>query len=227
MQTLGANPAMQGMSTTKILILSALLRDRGGVGRFTATQRALAESAITESDNQSILDLFGALENDQGGLVGASAYATGLLRHAGDSSTTVTTAPPPPGYATTFGQTPWRPADEVKFFRSLALGCVLAPADTAYVLDLMREIEPSESWGLGSAGFPQVAFKGGWGPEPGGEYGVRQTGILGAGRSGVVVAITADPANTFGVGTSVLTDVAQWLRREVRLTPRPEASCRS
>ena len=31
----------------------------------------------------------------------------------------------------------------------------------------MRTIEPSESFGLGSAGFEQVAFKGGWGPEPG------------------------------------------------------------
>ena len=172
----GSDPPMQGMSTTKILILAALLRDRAGVGNLTSAQQALARAAVTKSDNQSILDLFQVLESDRGGLTGASEYATSLLRDAGDSVTTVSTRPPPPGYATTFGQTPWSPTAEVRFFRFLALGCLMPPADTGYVLGLMRSIEPSESWGLGSAGFDQVAFKGGWGPEPGGEYGVRQTG---------------------------------------------------
>jgi hypothetical protein len=226
LQVLGTNAAMQGMSTTKILVLSALLRDRGGVSGLTSTQRTLAQSAITESDNQSILDLFGALENDRGGLDGASAYTTQLLRDAGDFSTTVATAPPPAGYATTFGQTPWRPSAEVTFFRSLARGCLLAPADTAYVLGLMGSIEPSESWGLGSAGFSHVVFKGGWGPEAGGAYGVRQTGIIDEDGNGVVVALAADPTTTFPVGTSVITQIAQWLRHEVILTSRPTTPCR-
>ena len=91
------------------------------------------------------------------------------------------------GYATTFGQTTWTPTAEVGFFRALALGCVLPKADAGFELGLMRDIEPSESFGLGSAGFGQVAFKGGWGPEPDGQYGVRQTGIIGSGGSGVVV----------------------------------------
>lgn len=223
-RVLGADPAMLGMSTTKVLVLASLLRDRGGASHLTDTQRALAQSAITESDNQSILDLFGALEADQGGLAGASNYMTGVLRDAGDSSTVVATAPPPAGYATTFGQTPWTPAAEVTFFRSLALGCLLSPSDTSYVLGLMREIVPSERWGLGSAGFSAVAFKGGWGPLAGG-YGVRQTGIIGSGHSGVVVAMTADPATTFAAGTSALTDVAQWVAREIRLMPRAPGSC--
>lgn len=221
----GSDPPMQGMSTTKILILAALLRDRGGVDKLTLAQQTFARAAITESDNQSILDLFQALESDRGGLMGASAYATSLLRDAGDSVTTVSTGPPPAGYATTFGQTPWRPTAEVRFLRFLALGCLLAPADTGYVLGLMRSIEPSESWGLGSAGFDQVAFKGGWGPEPGGEYGVRQTGIIGDGSRAVVVAMTADPATSFDVGTSMLTEMARWLRTQLLLTSRPAPLC--
>jgi hypothetical protein len=215
---------MLGMSTTKILVLASLLRDRGGADRLTAAQKALAESAITESDNQSILDLFSTLEADQGGVVGASSYMTSLLRDAGDSGTSVATAPAPAGYATTFGQTPWTPAAEVTFFRALALGCVLRPADTDYVLGLMRKIVPSERWGLGSAGLSAVAFKGGWGPLAGG-YGVRQTGIIGSGDSGAVVAITADPAATFAAGTSALTEVAEWASREIRLVPREPGSC--
>lgn len=224
-EVLGGDPAMQAMSTSKILILSALLRDKGGVDNLTAEQRSLAEAAVTESDNDAVLALFADLEADKGGLLGASAYATSLLRQVGDDQTQVTTAPPPPGYATTFGQTPWTPTAEVTFFRSLALGCVLPPPDTSYVLGLMRSIEPSESFGLGSAGFPQVAFKGGWGPEPGEQYGVRQTGIVGGGSSGVVVAITADPVSTFAAGQSVLDQVADWLQKEIRIAPRPPASC--
>jgi hypothetical protein len=87
----------------------------------------------------------------------------------------VATVPPPPGAATTFGQTEWSPGEAVKFFRALAVGCLLSSSQTGYVLGLMQNIEPSESWGLGSAGFSSVAFKGGWGPESGG-YLVRQSG---------------------------------------------------
>jgi hypothetical protein len=227
MEVSGGDPAMRGMSTTKILILAALLRTRGGVDHLTPTERDLAHSAITESDNQAILSLFAALERDRGGLMAASAYATGLLRDAGDSITTVATAPPPPDYSTTFGQTPWRPSEAVTFFRALARGCLLPQADTSYVLHLMRSITPSDSWGLGSAGFAAVAFKGGWGPEPGGAYGVRQSGIIGTGDEGAVVAILADPATTFSTGTAMMTDIARWLRTEVRLTPRPTTSCPS
>jgi hypothetical protein len=225
MQVLGGDPVTRAMSTSKILILSALLRDKGGVSHLTAGQMSLARAAVTQSDNAAILGLFGSLEADRGGLLGASAYATSLLREVGDRRTQVTTAAPPTGYATTFGQTPWTPTAEVRFFRALALGCVLSEPGTAYVLGLMRDIEPSESFGLGSAGFRKVAFKGGWGPEPGDEYGVRQTGIIGGGDSGVVVSVVADPVSTFGAGQSVLDEVARWLRDQVRLVPRPRGSC--
>ena len=96
--------------------------------------------------------------------------------------------------------------------------------DSRYVLGLMRQIEPSESWGLGSAGFPQVAFKGGWGPLPHG-YGVRQTGVIVEGNSAVVVSIAADPATSFTTGQRVLDQIARWLRREIRLVPRPSEPC--
>lgn len=225
MQVLGGDPVMRAMSTSKILILSALLRDKGGVSHLTTEQMSLARAAVTQSDNDAILELFSSLEADHGGLLGATAYATSLLREVGDRQTQVTTAAPPAGYATTFGQTPWTPTAEVRFFRALALGCILPEPDTDYELGLMRDIEPSESFGLGSAGFRQVAFKGGWGPEPGGEYGVRQTGVIGGGDSGVVVSLVADPVSTFEVGQSVLDEVARWLRDQVRLAPRPRGSC--
>jgi hypothetical protein len=156
---------MQAMSTSKILILSALLRDKGGVHNF-APEQLWARAAITQADNNAILALFSDLESDEDGLLGASAYATSLLRRVGDDQTELTTAPPPPGYATTFGPTPWTPTAEVRFFRALALGCILPRADTDFELGLMRNIELSESFGLGSAGFPTGRCQRRLGAEP-------------------------------------------------------------
>jgi hypothetical protein len=222
-EVLGNDEAAHGWSTTKVPVLVSLLRARGSAG-LTSQELTWAHAAITESDNQSVLDLFGDLERLKGGLGGASEYMDSVLRAAGDSETTVATAPPPAGAATTFGQTEWSPGEAVKFFRALDLGCLLSASQTSYVLGLMQSIESSESWGLGSAGFSSVAFKGGWGPEAGG-YLVRQSGIVDPGSSsGAAVAIVAF-APSFGAGTEMLTRTASWLNHHLALTPRSGASC--
>ena len=124
---LGADVPAHGWSTTKVPVLVALLKARGTRG-LTAQENLLAHSAITESNNESILALFGYLEGIEGGLDGASAYMQQLFRLSGDDETVVATASPPAGAVTTFGQTEWRPSEAVKFFRALANGCLL-PAD--------------------------------------------------------------------------------------------------
>jgi hypothetical protein len=206
------------------------MQARGTAG-LTAEEQQWAETAITESDNQSVLDLFGDLEQLEGGLLGASAYVQSVLRHSGDSETVVATAPPPPGAVTTFGQTEWAPSEAVKFFSELGRGCLLPASQSNYVLGLMEHIVPSESWGLGSGDFGvPVAFKGGWGPEPTGSYLVRQSGIIDVGSSrGVVVSFVAFPsgggAASFGTGTEMLTATAQWLRSELAFAPHPKYIC--
>jgi len=226
---LGDDAPAPGWSTTKVPVLVALLLARGSSG-LTPTERQEAELAITESDNQSILDLFGDLETLKGGLIGASNYIQGLFRESGDDRTVVATAPPPPGAVTTFGQTEWAPGESVKFFQALGRGCLLPPAETGYVLGLMQNIVPSESWGLGSAGFSvPVAFKGGWGPEPSGSYLVRQSGIVDPASSrAVAVSIVAHPppgSDSFTIGTQMITETAQWFSRELRLLPRSGEAC--
>jgi hypothetical protein len=225
--TLGADTAAPGWSTTKVAVLTALLQAREE--DLTAQEQSWAESAITESNNESVLDLFHDLEQLEGGLLGASNYMQELLRHSGDEETTVATTPPPPGAVTTFGQTEWKPSNAVKFFSALARGCLLAPSATRYVLGLMQHIEPSESWVLGSAGFTSVAFKGGWGPEANGAYLVRQSGIIDVGSSrAVAVAIVAFPpasAGSFETGTAMLTEAAAWLREHLQLVPRSRVQC--
>ena len=226
--TLGGNDPAPGWSTTKVAVLTALIKARGASG-LTPAEQQLAETAITESDNQSILDLFSDLEKLKGGLDGASLYIQQLFRESGDDRTIVTTAPPPPGGVTTFGQTAWSPSESVKFFQSLARACLIDSTRTGYVLNLMERIIPSESWGFGSASFGvPVAFKGGWGPESYG-YLVRQSAIIDPGSSkGVAATIVAYPpagANSFEIGTEMLTATARWLSHEVRLIGHPRASC--
>jgi hypothetical protein len=225
---LGDDAPAHGWSTTKVPVLVALLRARGRSG-LTPTEQQWAQLAITESDNQSILDLFGDLETLKGGLDGASAYVQELFRESGDDRTVVATAPPPPGAVTTFGQTEWPPGEAVKFFQALGQGCLLPRSQTGYVLNLMEHIIPSESWGLGTARFgAPVAFKGGWGPEQGG-YLVRQSGVIDPGSPrGVAVSIVAHPpagGASFETGTEMITETAEWLEREVVLSARHGASC--
>jgi hypothetical protein len=226
---LGANSPAHGWSTTKVPVLVALLRARGAHG-LTATEERWAQLAITESDNQSILDLFADLERLKGGLTGASASVQQVLRHSGDDHTVVATAPPPPGGVTTFGQTEWPPGASIRFFQALGRGCLLPAADTAHVVSLMENIVASEAWGLGQGGFHvPVAYKGGWGPESS-TYLVRQSGIVDAGSPrAVAVSLVAHPppgADAFTVGTQMLTQTAQWLAGELRLRSWPSAGCR-
>jgi hypothetical protein len=225
---LGSDTPAHGWSTTKIPVLAALLLARGARG-LTPAEQQWAQLAVTESDNQSILNLFGDLESLEGGLSGASGYVQRLFRRSGDDQTVVATAPPPPGAVTTFGQTEWSPGESVKFFRALARGCLISRSQASYVLGLMQRIVPSESWGLGAASFgAPVAFKGGWGPERSG-YLVRQSGVVDPGSpGGVAVSIVAYPpvgGDSFGVGTQMVTQTAQWLSREIVLTEAGGASC--
>jgi hypothetical protein len=223
---LGDDAAQDAWSTMKVGVLSALLRREG---TLTASQQILATEAITQSDNVAVNELFAELEAQTGGLDQASLAIQALLRQSGDDTTQVNTVEPGEGFST-FGHTLWSPSESVKFYRALFLGCLLPRATTNYVLNLMEHVIPSESWGLGSAGFVpplRTAFKGGWGPESYG-YLVRQSGIVayinGSGSSGAVVSMFSD-APDFNTGTEVLTAIAQWLRQNLNLVVRPGLAC--
>ncbi len=221
----GSDGAAHGWSTTKIPVIVALMRALGS-RELSSEEQNEVHSAITESSNEAILSLFHALEELKGGLVAASEAVEGELRASGDPYTVVATAPPPPGAVTTFGQTEWAPEAATLFFSALDAGCLLSPPRTRHILSLMQQIEPEESWGLGSAGFAHVAFKGGWGPE-GDAYLVRQSGIIDPETpDAIAVAIIAHPPadeSSFAIGTEMLTKTATWLRATVRPAPHTTA----
>jgi hypothetical protein len=230
--TLGDDSPAHGWSTTKPLVLASLLNATAAHGGLNETEKSEATAAITISDNQSIIDLFDDLAAIDDGPLGAAKAMETMLRDSGDDQTVVATSTDiPAGASTTFGQTLWAPSQAVKFYASLAHGCLISHVDTDYVLNLMEHIEASESWGLGDAGFDDVAFKGGWGPENGNLdlYLVRQSGIVDPNTpSAAAVSIVAHPpdaSDSFETGTAMVTAAAHWLANELTYTKPSNRAC--
>ncbi len=224
---LGSLTEGHGWSAMKVPVLATLLRQRGSLD---SQQQAWAQQALTASDNQAATALFGQLQRTDGGLVGASGAVQQTLNSAGDDRTRVNTAPNPNGF-TTFGQTEWSAEAATRFFRALARGCLLSSTQTRYVVGLMGQVIPSQRWGMGQvalAGAP-VALKGGWGPENGGPYLVRQSAIVGQGNQGYVVTILArahSGGDSFAAGTALLNDGARWVAEHIKPNlSRPAAGC--
>jgi hypothetical protein len=227
-QSLGTLSTGHAWSAIKVALLATLLNERGSPSGLSGQESTWARLALTQSDNQAALGLFGSLERTHSGLVGASGAIQRTLRQAGDTETVVNTAPNAGGF-TTFGQTIWSAQAATRFFQALALGCLLPQASTRYVLGLMSQVVSDQRWGFGavSLGSTSVAFKGGWGPENGGPYLVRQSAIVGSGGDGYVATILAEAnSGSFSAGTDMVTGAAQWLAQRVNAqVPSTSTSC--
>lgn len=230
-QLLGSLTSGHAWSTMKVPVLVTLLSERGGQPGLSSQEATWARLALTQSNNQAAIGLFSALEQSHHGLFGASAAVQQTLRHAGDNATEVNTAPNTAGF-TTFGQTLWSADASTRFYRALARGCLLSMTDTEYVLGLMSEVTGDQRWGMGQAdlGGVPLSFKGGWGPENGGPYIVRQTVIVGSGNHGYVASILAQStsagSSSFQQATGIATQATRWIAEH--LSPRaarPVAAC--
>ncbi len=223
----GAPPAVAGgtlasesaWSTIKVPILLRVLADAGGPAGLGSRRRELAERAITVSDNEAAAALFEGLEQSHGGLSGASAAVTGVLREAGDASTSVSTVGR--GSFSTYGQTEWSLRSQYRFVSALAAGCVGGAASREYVLGLMGRV--SDGWGFGALGLP-ARWKGGWGPGTDGRYLARQMGIVGVDGHEVVATIAAIPADgQFASAEAIVTEAARWVVDHARLAGSPRS----
>jgi beta-lactamase class A len=219
-QTFGSLQAGHAWSTMKVPVLAALLANYEQSGKMLSPeQNHNAMLALEQSDNAAGEALFGNLEQIYGGLVPASEAVQETLRNAGDQNSTINTAPNHEGFPA-WEQSTWSPSGQVLFYRTLARGCLLRSFESSeYVLQLMRRVIPSQRWGVGAAGYPRtepLAFKGGWGPEHGAGYLVRQTAIVGTIEHGYVVSMVARPAGgSFAQGVSMVNALAAWTRKHV------------
>lgn len=198
-------------STSKVPVVMRVLQETGGPSGLSSTQADEVRRALTLSDNEAALALFGDLEAAHGGAGGAAAAVDEVLAEAGDTTTRVSSVGRD-GF-TPFGQTEWAVSLQEQFMSMLAAGCVGSPESDEYVLGLMGEVS-SDTWGLGSSGLP-ARWKGGWGPGSDGRYLVRQMGVLEVEGQEAVVALAALPDDgSFETGQSMATSLAQFLAKQ-------------
>ena len=182
-------------STIKVPIAIAAMRAFPGLEED-------ARAAVSASDNaaaQRLYDAVGAGPVD--GVLDQVGLATGL-----------NTEPLRPEFST-YGQTQLSVADEAVLAGQLA--CVEGAGP---VLALMGQVDPSQSYGLGTIG---ALFKGGWGPDTAGAYQVRQFGLVPRGDGALApVAITALPADgTYETGQAMLSAAAETLAADPMQLP--------
>ncbi|KAA8885060.1 hypothetical protein F3087_29885 [Nocardia colli] len=187
-------------STIKVPLAIAALRHDPDTSIFED-----AEAAITVSDNDAAEELWQSLGD---GLEAAQAVQD-VLDEGGDSTTGVAGPRTKLDY-TAFGQTEWTLANQVRF--ASRLPCL---PQTFKVTELMSEITPDQSWGLGT--LAGSAFKGGWGPDDDtGIYTVRQFGVVPTQSGMVAVALAAQAdSGTYDDATAILTRMSVLLGRHL------------
>jgi hypothetical protein len=201
--TLGDWQSGPAWSTIKVpLIIAALGQENPPV--ITAAMRA----AITESDNVAAESIWANL----GPPVTAADKVQAVLRQNSDPNTIVQSQRVRPPF-TAFGQTDWPLKQAARFTASAVCNPANAP-----VFDLMAQVDPEQSWGIGT--IPAARFKGGWGPSPTGDYLVRQIGVLTTDRGMIAVALAAEPGSgKFDDGAADLTAIAGWLSAHLASLP--------
>jgi hypothetical protein len=220
--TAGSLTTGSAWSTSKVPVAMRVLQEVGGPSGLSASQADEIRRALTLSDNEAALSLFGDLEAAYGGPSGAAAAVDEVLAEAGDTTTHVSSVGRD-GF-TPFGQTEWSLELQELFMSRLAAGCIGSPASSEYVLNLMAEVS-SDTWGLGSTGLP-ARWKGGWGPGTDGRYLARQMGVLTVGSEEAVVTLAALPDDgSFETAQSMATSVAQWAAEKALAFSGPGGSC--
>jgi beta-lactamase class A len=196
-------------SVVKVDILETLLTQRGS-GGLSGTDRALAQSMIEDSDNDSATDLWDAV----GGASGIRTFNS----KAGLADTTPSPCVQCAGFAWPgWGLTTTTPADQIALLRQIAVpGGLLSGAERGYAARLMENITPSQRWGV-CTGVPAqvtVALKNGWLPlnEAGTDWQINSVGwVSGLGRDYLIAVLsTGNPTEQYGIDTIGWLSGAVW-----------------
>lgn len=196
---LGENLSLPAWSTSKVPIAVAAL-ERNGDAVLPQVQ-----AAIQVSDNDAAESLWQSL----GGGSGAGDAMREQLAANGDDVTVPQTERVYAGF-TPFGQTMWGVGEQAQYAAHFA--CQPGAA-AEQVRQAMAQVDPSQSYGLGS--LARAHFKGGWGPNQQGGFDARQFGYfrLPSGKLLAVAVAAHDPAASFLSAelTGALQKVAQWV----------------
>jgi len=200
--SVGSGPPQAEASVVKLDVLETLLAQRGGGSAgLAASDRALAEQMIEDSDNDAATSLWYE--------VGGPDKIRAFNASAGLTKTSPSSCVVCPGFAWPgWGLTTTVPADQIALLRELVEpGPLLTPADRSYALSLMENVTPSQRWGV-SGGVPAgitVALKNGWLPldSSNTNWQINSVGwISGGGRDYLMAVLsTGNPTEQYGVST--------------------------
>jgi Beta-lactamase enzyme family len=198
--SLGQGKPQDEASVVKLDVLETLLAQRGASG-LSASDQALAQSMIEDSDNDSATSLW----DEVGGATGIRAF-NDSARLADTSPSLCVNCPgfPWPGW----GLTTTVPTDQLALLKTLIEpGTLLTNADREYALSLMENVTASQRWGV-SGGVPAqvtVALKNGWLPLDSADtdWQINSVGwISGQGRNYLMAVLsTGDPSEQYGIDT--------------------------
>lgn len=176
--------------------------------RHDPNTASLIERAITASDNAAADELWASL----GDPAAAAAAVHQVLTDGANPDVYVQAEQIRPPYSP-YGQTIWAQADAARF--AWTLPCI---PDADPVLAQMRNIASGQQWGL--AALDNTATKGGWGPDPDGNYLARQIGVYQTETGALGLAIATKPDDgTFATATSILNNLANWITQNIAELP--------
>ena len=200
---LGGDWRVESASLVKLTVLGALLRRHMEERRhLTQDEASLAAAMITASDRAATSALWQQL-------------GRGGLQHFLNLAGMTRTIPGPGGY---WGLTQITAGDEMTLLKVLTTSnSVLDSASRQYALHLMRDVIPSQRWGVpagGPAGVT-VAVQDSWIPRRPGDWLVDSIGSF-TGRSSdyQIVVLTQDNA-TMPYGVATIEDAAEVIHRDL------------
>lgn len=193
-------------STIKVPLSIAAVRD--GYADMSALT-----SAITVSDNAAAEQLWEGLGQPEG-----AAEKVERVLSEGGVQTQVSAQVTRPGFSA-FGQTMWTTEGQATFASHLQC---LAGAQS--VMEAMGSIAGGQNYGLGQ--IPGAIYKGGWGPNESGAYGVRQFGLIprGDGTFAAVAIAAVSPDGSYESSQVQLDQLAQKLSERAADLPATECS---
>ena len=196
----GATSGMWTASAYKLFVLETLLLERQSSGGLTSGEQALAVPMIEQSDNAAGYSLFEA--------AGGRSALTAAAKTFGMPDTVAGATDPT--FTTTSG------ADYLALLRNLVV--VNGPLDTAsqaYILNLMRDVESDQRWGVGVVADAGTTFanKNGWlsiddsngtGEDDNGLWAVTSTGVVTVDGQQLLIAVFTEHQASMAAGVSLV-----------------------
>ncbi|MGP3956330.1 serine hydrolase [Nonomuraea sp. 3N208] len=179
------------------IVMALLLRAQRQRRSLSGWERRAAARAIKVSDNAAASALWSAIG-------GASGLA------AANKKFGLRETHPGPGGA--WGATTTSAADQVRLLRALTSPkSPLSPKNRRYVLGLMGDVAPEQSWGVSASGRADVALKNGWLPRArhGGLWTVNSIGRVRDRGHTFLIAVISERHGSMGAGVRTVERVSK------------------